>query len=221
MSQVIGLFATPLVRVPALVDAAMVGALCARFAPAAGIANAHSGALSHTAILTPQADPLLLAIQDRIAPELAALGALLFGESLDWSIKEMWVNVLETGGQQALHNHANCFISGVLYLTDCDASANTVFSKGTGGRDFVFRNAHAGTASGPFSADRWVAPDPAPGDLLLFPSYLLHEVPVNCGQRRISLAFNVIPARLDSWGYGIGFSTPTPTPATASGRTQP
>ena len=41
----------------------------------------------------------------------------MFGERLGWSLKEMWVNVLDTGGRQAMHNHANSFISGVVYLT--------------------------------------------------------------------------------------------------------
>ena len=31
-------------------------------------------------------------------------------------------------------------------------------------------------------------------------------VPPNAGERRITLAFNAIPARLDSWGYTVGFS---------------
>ena len=45
-----------------------------------------------------------------------------------------------------------------------------------------------------------------PGDLVLFPSYLLHEVPLNHGDLRITLAFNAIPSRLDAWGYAIGLS---------------
>lgn len=207
-SQVIGLFPTPVLGVARLLDDATVAALCARFAPAAAQANARSPQLSHTAILAPAADPLLHLVGERIVPKLGELGELMFGERLQWTIKEMWVNVLETGGRQAMHNHANCFISGVLYLTACDASANTVFMKGPGGRDFVFGNSHAHTASGPFNADKWIAPDPAPGDLLLFPSYLLHEVPPNRGGQRISLAFNAIPARLDSWGYAVDFSAP-------------
>ena len=35
-----------------------------------------------------------------------------FAELASWSVKEMWVNVLDTGGHQAMHNHANSFISG-------------------------------------------------------------------------------------------------------------
>jgi hypothetical protein len=42
--------------------------------------------------------------------------------------------------------------------------------------------------------------------MLLFPSYLLHEVPINRGGRHVSLAFNAIPNRLDSWGYTLTLS---------------
>ena len=42
--------------------------------------------------------------------------------------------------------------------------------------------------------------------MVLFPSYLLHEVPRNQGAQRITMAFNAIPDRLDSWGYSIGLS---------------
>ena len=51
----------------------------------------------------------------------------MFGERLGWSLKEMWVNVLDTGGRQAMHNHANSFISGVVYLTPTHPDARTVF----------------------------------------------------------------------------------------------
>ena len=51
-----------------------------------------------------------------------------------------------------------------------------------------------------------MSPHPEPGDAVLFPSYLMHAVPPNAGERRVSLAFNAIPSRLDSWGYTIGFS---------------
>ena len=50
------------------------------------------------------------------------------------------------------------------------------------------------------------SPAPAPGDLVLFPSYVLHAVPPNQGERRITLSFNAIPGGLDSWGYAVKFS---------------
>ena len=49
-------------------------------------------------------------------------------------------------------------------------------------------------------------PAPEPGDIVLLPSYLMHAVPPNPGERRITLAFNAIPSRPDSWGYKICFS---------------
>jgi uncharacterized protein (TIGR02466 family) len=205
-AQVFGLFPVPLMHVEQLLPVALVEELVTHFAPVAHNANAKSAGLSHTQLFSPESHALASAAAGLIEPRLAEFGELLFGERLPWSIKEMWANVLQHGGQQAMHNHANCFISGVLYLTPSHASANTVFMKGPGGRDFAFSNNHRGSAMGPFNADKWIAPDAAPGDLLLFPSYLLHEVPANQGGQRISLAFNAIPSRLDSWGYSIGFS---------------
>ena len=204
--QVIGLFPTPFMRVEGLLGAAQVAALVDYFSPAATQTNSQSLALSHSEILKPDAHPLCVDVVRRIAPKLVDFGVLLFGERLDWSVKELWVNLLQTGGRQSVHNHANSFVSGVIYLTRSHPSANTVFMKGLGGRDFVFNNTNANSAQGPFNADKWVMPEASPGDMVLFPSYLLHEVPVNQGGQRISLAFNAMPGQLDSWGYGMRFS---------------
>ncbi len=206
MDEVFGLFPTPLLRAPATLDARLVQGLLQHFSTLAQDRNKASAQLSHTAMLSPGDNPLLMEAAERITPKIVDMGALLFGQRLGWGIKEMWVNVLETGGQQAMHNHANSFISGVIYLTPSHPAAQTVFLKAPGGTDFVFKNDHAHITPGPFNADRWVSPAPAPGDLILFPSYLMHAVPPNPGERRISMAFNAIPGSLDSWGYGIRFS---------------
>jgi uncharacterized protein (TIGR02466 family) len=182
-----------------------VAQLVAHFTAQAVRDNNSSAKLSHTAMLRPADSPLFVEAAGLITPKLADFGLLLFGERLGWSIKEMWVNVLDTGGHQAMHNHANSFVSGVVYLTPTHPAAQTVFMKSPGGTDFAFRNDHAGTTPGAFNADKWVSPEPQPGDLVLFPSYLMHAVPPNPGARRISMAFNAIPTRLDSWGYAVTF----------------
>ena len=205
MDEVIGLFPTPFLRVPNALGPALVKGLVEHFSALAVRENNSSASLSHTAMLKPADSPLLVDAAARISPKLADLGALMFGERLAWSIKEMWVNVLDTGGHQALHNHANSFISGVLYLTPTHPDSQTVFARSPGGTDFAFRNDHAACTPGQFSADKWVSPAPEPVDMVLFPSYLMHAVPPNPGERRISLAFNAIPTRLDSWGYAISF----------------
>lgn len=206
MDEVIGLFPTPFLRVKGALGPALVAGLVEHFVGHAVHENNSSGGLSHTEMLRPGDSPLFIEAATRITPKLAEFGELMFGERLGWSLKEMWVNVLDTGGRQAMHNHANSFISGVVYLTPTHPDAQTVFMKSPGGTDFAFRNDHAMTRPTPYSADKWVSPAPAPGDMVLFPSYLMHAVPPNPGARRISLAFNAIPTRLDSWGYAISFS---------------
>lgn len=206
MDEVIGIFPTPFLRAPATLDAALVRGLVAHFSARALHDNSSSDNLSHTELLRPADSPLLVDVAALITPKLVEFGALLFGERIGWSLKEMWVNVLDPGGRQAMHNHANSFISGVVYLTPTHPESQTVFMKSPGGTDFIFRNDHAGTTPGPFSADKWVSPAPQPGDAVFFPSYLMHAVPPNQGERRITLAFNAIPVRLDSWGYTVRFS---------------
>ena len=193
-------------RVSGALGRDLVRGLVERFSATAGQTNNASANLAHTAMLRPGDSPLLVDAATQIAPLLVDFGALLFGERLGWSLKEMWVNVLDTGGRQAMHNHANSFISGVVYLTPTHPDARTVFMKSPGGADFAFKNDHASVTPGTFNADKWISPAPEPGDVVLFPSYLMHAVPANPGLRRITLAFNAIPTGLNSWGYAISFS---------------
>jgi uncharacterized protein (TIGR02466 family) len=205
-NQVVGLFPIPIMRVERLIAGDLVRRLANEIKTSSTMANAKSDRLSHTEIMSPSRSESFGEASALIMPKLVEFGALLFGEGLDWSIKEIWVNFLETGGHQSIHNHANSFVSGVLYLTPSHASANIVFHKSLGGADFTFKNQNKNMRFGPFSGSKWVMPATAAGDLVLFPSYLLHEVPTNCGDQRISIAFNAIPARLDSFGYAINFS---------------
>jgi hypothetical protein len=206
MPEITGLFPTPFMRAPGALEPALVAGLVEHFSVAAQQENNSSANLTHTAVLRPSDSPLLVQAATRITPLLGDFGTLMFGERLGWSLKEMWVNVLYTGGRQAMHNHANSFISGVVYLTKTHPEARTVFMRPMGGTDFSFKNDHAGVVTGPYNADKWISPQPEPGDVVFFPSYMLHAVPTNPGERRITMAFNAIPTSLDSWGYKIAFS---------------
>src|SRR5450432_489903 len=206
MDEVFGIFPTPFMRAPGTLGEPLVARLVEHFTARATRDNNSSANLSHTEMLRPSDSPLLVEAAALIAPKLVEFGVHLFGERLRWLPKEMWVNVLDTGGRQAMHNHANSFISGVLYLTPTHPSSRTVFMKSPGGTEFMFKNDHAGITPGEFSADKWISPAPEPGDLVLFPSYVMHAVPPNQGGRRITLSFNAIPSQLNSWGYVIGFS---------------
>lgn len=206
MAETFGLFPVPFMRARRVLGSPLVTGLVEHFSRSVIHANSSSQNLSHTALLKPTDSPLLVEAAASLSPLLPEFGSLLFGERLGWSLKEMWVNVLDTGGRQAMHNHANSFISGVAYLTPTHDDARTVFMKSPGGTEFAFRNDHAGVTTNSYNADKWISPSPDPGDVVLFPSYLMHAVPVNPGERRISLAFNAIPTHLDSWGYRVSFS---------------
>jgi uncharacterized protein (TIGR02466 family) len=205
-TEITALFPTPFMRAPRALPAPLVSGLIVHFGQLVDRENSSSPNLSHTSMLKPSDSALLVEAATLITPLLAEFGALLFGDRLGWSLKEMWVNVLDRGGRQAMHNHANSFISGVVYLTPTHPDARTVFMKAPGGTEFAFKHDHAAVSSGPYNADKWVGPQPEPGDVVLFPSYLMHAVPMNPGERRITLAFNAIPTHLDSWGYRIAFS---------------
>ncbi|HVZ73354.1 MAG TPA: TIGR02466 family protein [Polyangia bacterium] len=206
MDEIYRLFPIPFMRARGTLHPELVARLAEHFSTLATRDNSSSANLSHTRMLKPKDSPLLAKAAELIAPKLEEYGAHLLGERLRWFLKEMWVNVLDTGGRQAMHNHANSFVSGVVYLTPTHAGSQTVFMKAPGGSDFLFKNDHAGTTPTEFSADKWISPAPEPGDLVLFPSYVMHAVPPNQGARRITLSFNSIPAQLDSWGYVVKLS---------------
>lgn len=199
------LFPVPFMKVERLVDEETVAALKAHYATAARQANAKTDLLSHTAVLNPDDAESFSGLSEIIRPHLVQFGSLLFGEELSWHIKEMWINRMEPGGSQSVHSHANSFISGVIYLTVSHPSARTVFYRGMGGRDFAFANEHGGTRTGPFNAPKWAVPRTREGDMVLFPSYLLHEVPPNQGDVRMTVALNAVPDRLRSWDYELVF----------------
>src|SRR5262245_10420112 len=91
MPEIIGLFPTPFMRVPGALAPGLVTGLVEHFSTVADRANNSSANLSHTAMLRPSDSPLLVEAAALITPTLAEFGALIFGERLGWSLKEMWV----------------------------------------------------------------------------------------------------------------------------------
>jgi uncharacterized protein (TIGR02466 family) len=200
------LFPTPVQFVQGLLDVPTVAAAIATLRARELGTNGRSAGLGHSDTIEPGTSPAFDRVAARLLPAVTEFGALLLGEPLDWAIKEMWGNVLQAGGHQSLHNHANCLVSGVVYLTSTRDASRTAFLRGLGGQDFKFSHRNARTHNNAYNAERWLAPAAEPGDALLFPSYMLHEVPPNPAGVRITLAFNAIPSRLDCWGYQVGLT---------------
>ena len=95
-----------------------------------------------------------------------------------------WTNVNEAGAANVMHHHAltYCDVSGVYYVQ----------GTGTGAIRFAtHEQMNKLIPSGmPFAA--WVGHEPKDGDIVLFPSYLLHDVIPNPhkDRQRITIAFN-------------------------------
>jgi uncharacterized protein (TIGR02466 family) len=206
MDHVEPLFPIPLMRAQGVLSPALVAEAADAVRHARIEKNLRSDQLFHSEVANPLENPIFRKLADLAVPKMVELGFLMFGENLRWTVKEMWTNMLENGGSQALHAHANSFISGVYYLTPSHPACKTVFLRPPGGADWSFRHHTRTAAMGPYNAGKYILPSAEPGDLVLFPSYLYHEVPRNQGEQRITASFNAIPDSLDCWGYRISFA---------------
>lgn len=95
---------------------------------------------------------------------------------------EIWANVNDPDSTNIIHLHTGCFLSGVIYLQATD----------TGSIEFISSNWLNRHTSLPWPFHNTHVFHPNDGDILLFPSYLFHQVNRNNSAKyRINLAFNV------------------------------
>lgn len=110
------------------------------------------------------------------------------GPGIEFEITQSWLNYSKPGDSHHKHRHANSIVSGVFYFeADLDTDA------------IHFDNEIPSTISiiptqyNIWNSRSWRLPVQT-GDLVLFPSHLIHYVkPVEGEKQRISLAFNVFP----------------------------
>jgi uncharacterized protein (TIGR02466 family) len=96
-------------------------------------------------------------------------------------LDSLWVNLLKSGGQHSGHIHPHSIISGTFYV---EAPA------GSGAIRFEDPRLPLMMAAPP-RADTFVAVEPRPGLLLLWESWLRHEVLAGTGTgERLSISFN-------------------------------
>jgi len=145
-------------------------------------------------------------LENILEPYISEFGYQLFGEKKKWIITSIWGNIMKEGGYQHRHCHSNSFISGILYLSLPLGSSLTRFHRREfGGDTFTFSN-----ESGEITEYNNLTVDLngiKEGDLVLFPSYIIHDVPINKSKSdRITIAFNAVPDTLQNSGYRIGFT---------------
>jgi uncharacterized protein (TIGR02466 family) len=96
-------------------------------------------------------------------------------------LDSLWGNLLKSGGQHSGHIHPNSLISGTFYVEA---------PKGSGAIRFEDPRLPLMMAAPP-RADTFVAVEPRPGLLLLWESWLRHEVLPGTGKgERLSISFN-------------------------------
>lgn len=206
MEKIFPIFPTPVMLSQQAVPDSLVAALIDQFETAEIGPNNRTPLLTHTGMQSPRSHENYRQVAKLVAPKLKAFGEALMGEELDWAIKEIWINKMDRGGAQKMHNHSNSFVSGILYLTPVHPASTTVFYRAVVTSSFFMKNENSRCKIGPYNAPVFRLPQASPGDLVLFPSYVMHEVPSNPLETpRYTVAFNALPGEIDSWGYKLGF----------------
>lgn len=103
-------------------------------------------------------------------------------------LNSMWINIMGKGAQHTAHIHPHSVISGTYYV-DVPPGASAIRFEDP--RLGLFMNSPLVKSSAPASKQRFVSLNPKSGEVVLFESWLKHEVPRHTGQReRISISFN-------------------------------
>lgn len=124
-----------------------------------------------------------------------AVAAAAFAKQLDFELKGrrprldgLWVNILPQGGVHTAHIHPRSVISGTYYVTVPEGASGIKFEDPRLGLMMAAppRKAKASPDQQPF-----VYESPQAGTLLMWESWLRHEVPLNHAEAdRISVSFN-------------------------------
>ncbi len=123
--------------------------------------------------------------------------AAAFAKALHWDIKggvprcdSLWVNVMPEGGHHTSHIHTNAVISGTYYVKVPEGAGPIVYEDP---RLAMLMAAPPRHAKSPREMKSHISETPAPGTVLLWESWLRHEVPLNRAEgERISVSFNYV-----------------------------
>lgn len=99
-----------------------------------------------------------------------------------------WVNVMPKGVTHSMHIHPLSTISGTMYV---DLPKGTPGIKFEDPRQVQFMASPPRKVSASLKNQRFFTLQPKPGDVVLFESWMRHEVPMNqTNSERISISFN-------------------------------
>lgn len=118
-----------------------------------------------------------------------------FAEDLEFDLEgralkleDIWINVLPEGGSHSSHIHPHSVISGTTYVTMPEGASALKLEDPRSARMMA---APARKSDARAELKNFVYVTPEVGDVLLWESWLRHEVPVNMAEgERISVSFN-------------------------------
>ncbi|MFN0114661.1 MAG: TIGR02466 family protein [Paracoccaceae bacterium] len=129
---------------------------------------------------------LVKALDRHIAAFVKDLAFDLKGRKL--KCDSLWINVLPEGGMHASHIHPQSVISGTTYVA---MPEGTSALKLEDPRLPMMMHAPVRTKDAPEELRAFVYVKPAVGEVLMWESWLRHEVPMNmAGEERVSVSFN-------------------------------
>jgi len=125
---------------------------------------------------------------DRRAAAFAETLAFDLGRKGRLRLDSLWVNVLKPGGVHTGHIHPHAVLSGTVYVATPPGSSALKLEDP---RLPLMMAAPPRLSEAPEEARAFVYLQPAPGTVLMWESWLRHEVPANRAKaERISLSFN-------------------------------
>ena len=134
--------------------------------------------------------PVFKQLQKRLDKHVAdfakALEYELSGKKI--VLDSMWINVLPPGGVHTSHIHPHSVISGTIYVAMPDGASAIKFEDP---RHTMMMAAPPRKPKAAEANRSFIYRAPKPGEVLLWESFLRHEVPLNMAEdERISVSFN-------------------------------
>ena len=153
--------------------------------------NGYPGYTSYASLTDlPWRFPVFKALKKTLNKHVAA-----FAEDLQFNLdgrklklEDLWINILPEGGMHSSHIHPHSVISGTTYVAMPDGASALKLEDPRSAR-MMAAPARLKDAREELRTFVYVAP--AVGDVLLWESWLRHEVPMNMAEEdRISVSFN-------------------------------
>jgi len=134
----------------------------------------------------PQMQPLVNEINNRLEQ---LRNVVNFIDEVVLKIESMWININHRYSYNSLHIHPNSYISGVYYVKTPENSGELVL-RNPSNIQSMFTPSSVIKSFNEFNSSKWTI-SPEVGKLVLFPSWIEHEVTQNLSNEdRISVAFN-------------------------------